>query len=82
MLPMPLLVVVSVAEFIGYDLLVPVSAFLKVFTIKHLLFWSFAVLAGGLEHFTELLLRFPNNIHILLEMAKVRNGFTLMNISF
>lgn len=29
---------------------------------------------GGLELFTELLLRFPNNIHILLEMAKVWNS--------
>ncbi|CAA3020982.1 anaphase-promoting complex subunit 7 [Olea europaea subsp. europaea] len=27
---------------------------------------------GGLELFTELLQRFPNNIHILLEMAKVK----------
>lgn len=36
---------------------------------------SFVLLAGGLELFTELLQRFPNNIHILLEMAKVRDGF-------
>ncbi|KAH9765663.1 Anaphase-promoting complex subunit 7 [Citrus sinensis] len=35
---------------------------------------------GGLELFAELLQRFPNNIHILLEMAKVRNGCTLINI--
>ncbi|KAL6532255.1 Anaphase-promoting complex subunit 7 [Orobanche gracilis] len=28
--------------------------------------------AGGLELFSELLQRFPNNIHILLEMAKVK----------
>ncbi|KAL0414694.1 UNVERIFIED_CONTAM: Anaphase-promoting complex subunit [Sesamum radiatum] len=28
---------------------------------------------GGLELFSELLQRFPNNIHILLEMAKVRS---------
>lgn len=28
--------------------------------------------AGGLENFTELLQRFPNNIHLLLEVAKVR----------
>ena len=28
-------------------------------------------LAGGLEHLSELLLRFPNNVHILLEIAKV-----------
>lgn len=32
-----------------------------------LFFW----LAGGLELFLELLQRFPNNIHLLLEMAKV-----------
>lgn len=30
--------------------------------------------AGGLELFTELLQRFPNNIHILLEIAKVGNS--------
>ncbi|KAH9683314.1 Anaphase-promoting complex subunit 7 [Citrus sinensis] len=35
---------------------------------------------GGLELFAELLQRFPNNIHILLEMAKVRNGCTSINI--
>lgn len=29
---------------------------------------------GGLEHFTDLLQRFPNNIHVLLEVAKVRKG--------
>lgn len=45
-----------------------------------LIFWSFTVLAGGLELFAELLQRFPNNIHILLEMAKVRNSCTLINI--
>lgn len=28
--------------------------------------------AGGLEIFTELLQRFPNNVHLLLEVAKVR----------
>lgn len=30
--------------------------------------------AGGLEHFAELLQRFPNNIHVLLEIAKVVNS--------
>jgi len=30
------------------------------------------MLAGGLELFADLLQRFPNNIHIILEMAKVR----------
>ncbi|XVE65654.1 hypothetical protein DITRI_Ditri08aG0017400 [Diplodiscus trichospermus] len=39
---------------------------------------------GGLELFTELLQRFPNNIHILLEMAKVeaiigKNDEAVMN---
>ncbi|KAJ0980686.1 hypothetical protein J5N97_008941 [Dioscorea zingiberensis] len=39
---------------------------------------------GGLEHFSELLQRFPNNVHILLEVAKVesiigRNDEALMN---
>ncbi|KAK1316619.1 Anaphase-promoting complex subunit 7 [Acorus calamus] len=39
---------------------------------------------GGLEHFSELLLRFPNNVHILLEMAKVeatigRNDESIIN---
>lgn len=28
--------------------------------------------AGGLELFTDLLQRFPNNLHLLLEVAKVR----------
>lgn len=37
--------------------------------INSLLFYT----AGGLELFSELLQRFPNNIHILLEMAKVGN---------
>lgn len=31
------------------------------------------MLAGGLELFGELLQRFPNNVHILLEIAKVRH---------
>ncbi|XP_058209208.1 anaphase-promoting complex subunit 7 [Rhododendron vialii] len=39
---------------------------------------------GGLELFTELLQRFPNNIHVLLEMAKVeaiigKNDEAIMN---
>lgn len=37
--------------------------------------YSFIVLpmlAGGLELFADLLQRFPNNIHLLLETAKVR----------
>lgn len=39
---------------------------------------------GGLEHFSEILQRFPNNIHILLEIAKVeaiigRNDEAIMN---
>lgn len=38
----------------------------------------------GLEHFSDLLQRFPNNVHILLEMAKVeaiigRNEEALLN---
>lgn len=37
--------------------------------------------AGGLELFAELLQRFPNNIHILLEMAKVRDVCILMNLA-
>lgn len=40
----------------------------------------FVLLAGGLELFTELLQRFPNNIHVLLEMAKVRDGFVLSQV--
>uniref|UniRef100_A0A1D1XN68 Anaphase-promoting complex subunit 7 n=1 Tax=Anthurium amnicola TaxID=1678845 RepID=A0A1D1XN68_9ARAE len=39
---------------------------------------------GGLDHFAELLQRFPNNVHILSEMAKVeaiigRNDEAIMN---
>lgn len=39
---------------------------------------------GGLEHFTDLLQRFPNNIHVLLEVAKVeaiigKNDEAIMN---
>ncbi|XP_050371828.1 anaphase-promoting complex subunit 7 [Argentina anserina] len=39
---------------------------------------------GGLEHFTDLLQRFPNNLHLLLEIAKVeaivgKNDEALMN---
>lgn len=33
---------------------------------------KFPMLAGGLELFADLLQRFPNNTHLLLEMAKVR----------
>jgi anaphase-promoting complex subunit 7 len=29
-------------------------------------------MAGGLELFADLLQRFPNNIHLILEIAKVR----------
>jgi anaphase-promoting complex subunit 7 len=29
-------------------------------------------MAGGLELFGDLLQRFPNNIHLILEIAKVR----------
>jgi hypothetical protein len=32
------------------------------------------MLAGGLDLFAELLQRFPHNIHVLLEIAKVRNA--------
>ncbi|XP_062174970.1 anaphase-promoting complex subunit 7 [Alnus glutinosa] len=39
---------------------------------------------GGLEHFADLLLRFPNNIHLLLEIAKIeaiigKNDEAIMN---
>ncbi|KAI8561591.1 hypothetical protein RHMOL_Rhmol04G0352100 [Rhododendron molle] len=42
------------------------------------------VIVGGLELFTELLQRFPNNTHVLLEMAKVeaiigKNDEAIMN---
>ncbi|KAE9455256.1 hypothetical protein C3L33_12852, partial [Rhododendron williamsianum] len=42
------------------------------------------LMSGGLELFTELLQRFPNNIHVLLEMAKVeaiigKNDEAIMN---
>ncbi|KAH9683321.1 Anaphase-promoting complex subunit 7 [Citrus sinensis] len=55
-----------------------VSAFVTIH--NHTLIFRSTVLAGGLELFAELLQRFPNNIHILLEMAKVRNGCTSINI--
>ncbi|KAH9683311.1 Anaphase-promoting complex subunit 7 [Citrus sinensis] len=45
-----------------------VSAFVTIH--NHTLIFRSTVLAGGLELFAELLQRFPNNIHILLEMAK------------
>lgn len=54
------------------------SAFVTIH--NHTLIFRSTVLAGGLELFAELLQRFPNNIHILLEMAKVRNGCTSINI--
>lgn len=41
---------------------------------KHILVF-YCLFAGGLELFTDLLQRFPNNIHLLLETAKVRNLF-------
>lgn len=34
----------------------------------------FCVYSGALELFAELLQRFPNNVHLLTETAKVRNG--------
>ncbi|RWW83590.1 hypothetical protein BHE74_00007897 [Ensete ventricosum] len=32
--------------------------------------------AGGLDHLSELLQQFPNNVHILLEIAKVSTRFS------
>lgn len=40
------------------------------------------LLAGGLELFTELLQRFPNNVHILLEIAKVGFSFEFIHIFY
>lgn len=34
----------------------------------------FCVYSGALELFAELLQRFPNNVHLLTETAKVRDG--------
>lgn len=39
-----------------------------------------SLFAGGLELFAELLQRFPNNVHLLLEMAKVWKIVNILNV--
>lgn len=37
-------------------------------------YWIMRIYSGALELFAEHLQRFPNNVHLLTETAKVRDG--------
>jgi len=50
-----------------------------VFNAERSSFSFFQILVGGLELFADLLQRFPNNTHLLLEMAKVRLAAVIYN---
>lgn len=58
---------ISYASFLKCPV-ITINSFQMPFVIDHLFTLC---LAGGLEHLSELLQRFPNNVHVLLEVAKV-----------
>lgn len=43
----------------------------NMFCINYLIYWIITFMTGGLENFNNLGQRFPNNLHLLLESAKV-----------